>query len=161
MDSNLKYANFSVVFQEIPNETTLSINITNCPCHCPACHSQYLWRNEGTPLTISNLQQLLNEYGTDITCVCFMGGDCNPQAVADLAQWLRTKYPHYKIAWYSGRQYYPIGVPRNIYDYYKLGPYIQHLGPLTCPNTNQKLFCRQEDGTYKDITSLFWQQKKN
>lgn len=32
----LKYVNCGIVFQEIPDEVTLSINISNCPCHCLA-----------------------------------------------------------------------------------------------------------------------------
>ena len=47
----LKYVNSSVVFQEIPDEVTLAINISNCPCHCPGCHSKYLWEDIGLPLT--------------------------------------------------------------------------------------------------------------
>lgn len=30
----LKYVNTGIVFQEIPDETTLAINISNCPCAC-------------------------------------------------------------------------------------------------------------------------------
>ena len=47
----IKYVNTEVVFQEIPDETTLAINISGCPCHCPGCHSSYLWEDVGTPLT--------------------------------------------------------------------------------------------------------------
>ena len=39
----LKYVNTDIVFQEIPDEVTLAVNISNCPCRCPGCHSQYLW----------------------------------------------------------------------------------------------------------------------
>ena len=46
----LKYANTDIVFQEIPDEVTLAINITNCPCHCPGFHSHYLWEDIGLPL---------------------------------------------------------------------------------------------------------------
>ena len=51
----LKYVNTGVVFQEIPDEVTLAINISNCPCRCPGCHSHYLWEDIGTlmPLMIS------------------------------------------------------------------------------------------------------------
>ena len=34
----LKYVNTGIVFQEIPDEVTLAINISGCPCHCPGCH---------------------------------------------------------------------------------------------------------------------------
>ena len=47
----LKYVNTGIVFQEIPDEVTLAINISNCPCHCPGCHSHYLWEDVGLPLT--------------------------------------------------------------------------------------------------------------
>ena len=46
----LKYVNTDIVFQEIPDEVTLAINISNCPCHCPGCHSHYLWEDIGLPL---------------------------------------------------------------------------------------------------------------
>ena len=45
----LKYANFDIVFQEVPEEVTLAINISNCPNQCPGCHSKYLWENKGKP----------------------------------------------------------------------------------------------------------------
>lgn len=32
----VRYHNFDIVFAEIPDETTLAINITNCPNRCPA-----------------------------------------------------------------------------------------------------------------------------
>ena len=38
----LKYSNYDVVFQEIPGEVALAINITQCPHHCDGCHSAVL-----------------------------------------------------------------------------------------------------------------------
>ena len=43
----MKYVNESVVFAEIPDEVTLAINISNCPCRCPGCHSKFLWGDIG------------------------------------------------------------------------------------------------------------------
>ncbi|SHF88735.1 hypothetical protein SAMN05444364_11530 [Prevotella scopos JCM 17725] len=42
----LRYINTDIVFQEFPDEVTLAINISGCPCRCPACHSQFLWANK-------------------------------------------------------------------------------------------------------------------
>ena len=81
----LKYVNTGVVFQEIPDEVTLAVNISNCPCHCPGCHSHFLWDDIGTPLTPPVLDDFVGEYGKDITCVCFMGGDAEPESVNQLA----------------------------------------------------------------------------
>ena len=58
----LKYVNTGVVFQEIPDEVTLAVNIANCPCHCPGCHSKYLWENIGKPLTPMVIDQMLKQY---------------------------------------------------------------------------------------------------
>lgn len=40
---NLKYCSYDIVFQEVPNETTLVFNISGCPHKCEGCHSKYLW----------------------------------------------------------------------------------------------------------------------
>ena len=73
-----------VVFEEIPDEITLAINITNCPCKCPGCHSKFLWDDNGTELTVEVLHKLIKE-NDGITCVCFMGGDKDPEEVVKLS----------------------------------------------------------------------------
>ena len=74
----LRYADYDIVFQEIPDEVTLAINLSNCPNHCKGCHSAYLMEDIGEPLTEESLSTLLGKYGKAITCVCFMGGDASP-----------------------------------------------------------------------------------
>ena len=100
----LKYVNCGIVFQEIPDEVTLSITISNCPCHCKGCHRSYLWEDIGTPLNESTLDSFLNKYGEDITCICFMGGDAKPEEVNRLCCYIHKKYTGIKVGWYSGRQ---------------------------------------------------------
>lgn len=152
----LKYVNTGIVFQEIPDEVALAVNISNCPCHCPGCHSQYLWQDIGEPLTPLSLQHMLLQYGDDITCIAFMGGDAEPQSVASLAEWVHANCPRLKVAWYSGRQRVPRGVRRAVFDYIKLGPYIAHLGCLKERTTNQRLYKRASGDDFTDITSRFW-----
>lgn len=154
----LKYVNTGVVFQEIPDEVTLSINLSNCPCHCPGCHSQYLWRNIGTPLTVLALEGLVREYGEDITCVCFMGGDAEPEYVDTLACYLHRQHPELKVAWYSGRVRISPSVCKSDFDYIKVGPYIKHLGCLKDRTTNQRLYKRAAGDDFTDITSRFWKK---
>lgn len=156
----LKYVNTGIVFQEIPDEVTLSINISNCPCHCPGCHSQYLWNDIGTPLTPNTLEKFVQEYGVDLTCICFMGGDAEPESIVELAEYLHTFHPKYKVAWYSGRQRIPKCVRKDEFDYIKVGPYIRHLGGLKEKTTNQRLYKRLDDGRFEDITYRFWKQNK-
>lgn len=154
----LKYVNTDVVFQEIPDEVTLAINISNCPCHCPGCHSRYLWEDVGMPLDTCALDDFISQYGSDITCIAFMGGDGDPKGVSMLAQYIHEEYPMYKVAWYSGRLRIPSMVCKTDFDYIKIGPYIRHLGPLNKPTTNQRMYHQTDNGTFEDITERFWKK---
>lgn len=154
----LKYVNTGIVFQEIPDEVTLAINISNCPCHCPGCHSKYLWEDIGLPLNVEAIDDFVETYGTDITCIAFMGGDADAKGVAMLAQYIREEHPNFKVAWYSGRLRIPASVDKSIFDYIKIGPYIRHLGPLKQPTTNQRLYRQRDDGSFEDITYRFWKR---
>lgn len=154
----LKYVNTDVVFQEIPDEVTLAINISNCPCHCPGCHSRYLWEDVGMPLDTCALDDFISQYGSDITCIAFMGGDGDPKGVNMLAQYIHEEYPMYKVAWYSGRLRIPSMVCKTDFDYIKIGPYIRHLGPLNKTTTNQRMYHQTDNGTFEDITERFWKK---
>jgi len=152
----LKYVNTAVVFQEIPDEVTLAVNISGCPCRCPGCHSRYLWDDTGLPLTPEAIDAFAEKYRDGITCIAFMGGDADPLAVNRLADYVHETYPDYKVAWYSGRTVISRAVTKTDFDYIKIGPYIRHLGPLSSPATNQRLYRQNEDGAFEDITARFW-----
>lgn len=154
----LKYVNTGIVFQEIPDEVTLAINISNCPCRCPGCHSHYLWEDIGLPLDADAIDAFVQKYGDDITCIAFMGGDAEPKAVNQLAQYIHEAHPEFKVAWYSGRIRISGAIKKTDFDYIKIGPFIKHLGPLKSPTTNQRLYRLTDDGTFEDITSRFWKK---
>lgn len=182
----LRFANYDIVFSEIPDEVTLAVNIAACPNRCQGCHSVHLWKDEGEVLSEENLEVLLRQYGSAITCVCFMGGDAEPLAVAALARFVR----HYgaglaggevatgcanggadgreatglaerrflKTAWYSGKDKLPDGFPVKDFQYIKLGGYVEALGGLNKPTTNQRLYRIEEDGKLVDMTARFWKK---
>ena len=154
----LKVASFDIVFQEIPGEVTLALNLSGCPCHCPGCHSKHLWEDIGEPLTTELLDGLLDRYGAMVTCVCFMGGDQAPEEVAQWAEYIKSPISNHqspiKVAWYSGR----MNMPQSGFDYVKLGGYVESLGGLKSPTTNQRLYKRVGD-EWQDITALFWQKR--
>ena len=157
----LKYANFDIVFQEIPDEVTLAINISNCPNRCPDCHSKYLWGDVGEVLDRTSLDALVARYEKDITCVCFMGGDADPYAVANLAIYLKSQHPQLKTGWYSGKNELPVAFHAEVFDYIKLGRYDAQYGPLDSPSTNQRMMKRLADGRVKDITERFREHKRH
>lgn len=147
----LKYKDVLIGFQEVPDEISLCINITNCPNNCIGCHSPYLAEDIGEELTPEELSRLIMK-NKGITCVCLMGGDNDPKQINSLAKVIKSLYP-YKVAWYSGSTKLAPEIIIHNFDYIKLGPYIEEFGPLNNPNTNQRMFKMPD---IEDITYKFW-----
>lgn len=151
----LRFHNYDIVFQEIPGEVTLAINISGCPNRCKGCHSPHLWDDVGEVLDENVLAILIEKYGNAITCVCFMGGDSEPNEVERLANYIReTTDQRIKTAWYSGKQNLPESCSQNNFDYIKLGAYMEELGGLDSAETNQRLY-KITNEKMIDITSHF------
>ena len=153
----LKYVDSKVVFAEIPDEITLAINISNCPCHCEGCHSTYLADDIGEPLDLQHLTDLIDS-NRGITCVCIMGGDANPSEVDDIAQDIKEYYPNLKVGWYSGRDYISKDIDMSNFNYIKYGHYDKDKGPLNSKTTNQVMLeidVIQGKVFTKDITAKF------
>lgn len=148
-----------VVFEEIPDEITLAINITNCPCRCKGCHSTFLWEDVGTELTFDELERLIDA-NDGITCVCFMGGDANIDDINRLADKIvnNNKYYNLKLAWYSGRDEISKDFDYLLFNYVKIGHYDEKLGGLDKKTTNQRLYkITFAEKPFVDITYKFWE----
>lgn len=158
----LKYVDTKVTFLEIPNEITLCINISNCPCHCKGCHSSYLAEDIGEKLTLDKIYDLIDN-NEGITCICFMGGDSSPKEIDMFARCIKDLYD-IKVAWYSGKQELSKDINLEFFDFIKLGPYKEEFGPLNSRTTNQRMYKivldHYDDGTsgyeLEDITYKFW-----
>ena len=148
----------SITFAEIPDEICLCINISNCPHRCPGCHSQYLQTDIGNILTNEVLHDLIiNNNG--ITCVVFMGGDSDKDSLKQFANYVSSL--NLKVGWYSGEYELDLNLYGKYFDYIKIGPYIEELGPLNSRNTNQRLYCINKNNNcsnivINDITYKFW-----
>ena len=160
-----------VVFNEIPDEITLAIEITNCQGTCEGCHSPWLREDIGEELTPEILSSLIDK-NRGITCVCFMGEGKDYETLKKLAFGirLRSDYP-YKVALYSGRGEVEDDFDRY-FDYIKVGPYKKEFGPLNKETTNQRLYEIERiydkddmmngviDTVRHDITYKFWRKSK-
>lgn len=153
----MKFISYDIVFQEIPGEVTLAFNLSGCPNRCMGCHSPHLQNDTGDELTESVLSDVLKVYENAITCICFMGGDNSPENVLSLAKFARQF--HKRIAWYSGNSNIYKNA-RQHFDYIKLGNYVEELGGLNSPTTNQRLY-RIENETMIDMTEQFFVNHKN
>lgn len=151
----LHYVTTDIVFQEIPDEVTLAVNLSGCPCRCPGCHSKYLWNTCGQPLDEEETDKLIISQRDAITCVAFMGGDAAPKEVDRLAAHIQQRFPHLRTAWYSGRSLLSPDVTLSHFNYIKLGPYLAHLGGLRSQRTNQRMY-KIVGQQLQNITSRFW-----
>ncbi len=149
----LKYTTAQVTFSEVPDEISLTIELSNCPYHCPECHSKHLWDDIGTELYFYKLVELIKQ-NEGITCICFMGGDNDLGALYDLFKRCKLMYPNLKIAWYTGREEIPKDLPPI--DYIKTGPYRSEFGPINNPNTNQRFYTRGSAMKKMDVTQNMW-----
>ena len=149
----LKYVDTKVVFQEVPNEITLAINISGCPCKCRGCHSPWLWEDVGSILDKESLLSLIKD-NNGITCVAFMGGDGDVEHLVPLFKEVRKL--GLKGAWYSGRSILPKPSVYKHLNYLKVGPYIEELGGLDKETTNQKFYkVNSTNSSLEDITEVF------
>ena len=152
----MKYVDTLVSFSEIPDEITLCINISNCPNKCEGCHSPWLQKNIGIELNNYELYDIINK-NSGISCVCFMGGDFNPEEINDLA--IKIKSKNLKVGWYSGNSEISDKINIKNFDYIKIRPYLKDKGPLSDKNTNQKMYKIIHFtgmNSLKDITYKFW-----
>lgn len=135
----IKFKEYSIVLQEIPNEISLVFTVTGCPLACKGCHSSYLWKkNNGIILTDLLFEDILNKYNHTISCVLFMGGEWYKD---DLLNKLNmVKKFNIKTALYTGLTMEEIDKDIiNDLDYIKVGRWIEQLGGLDSKKTNQKL----------------------
>ena len=157
----MKYTDTQIGFQEFPDEISLLINISNCPFHCPGCHSPELWKDIGIELTFDELNKLIQS-NKGITCVGFMGG--NLKEINFLAEYVKNINPVLKVGWYTGgivegNEF----IKLEFLDYIKSGPYIKELGGLNYPSTNQRFYkiVHLENTTeWLNLTYKFWKHGK-
>ena len=151
----IKYSDTFVVFEEIPDKVTLAVNITNCANNCAGCHSLELALDFGQELTEKVIDNLI-EKERGVNCFLFMGEGRDYKRLLELAKYVKDNYSDISVGVYSGREeveeeYY------KVFDYVKVGPYIEERGPLNKPTTNQRLY-KIIDGVKTDITSRFWKR---
>ena len=126
----------SVVLEEIPDRVSLAVEISHCRGNCPGCHSPFLKEDIGEELTPVIIDALVRDnFGVD--CFLFLGEGRDSAALCALAAHVRSL--GLAPAVYSGRR----EVDDEIwaaFEYVKVGPYVEALGPLNKPTTNQRLY---------------------
>jgi len=154
------YSYPQVVFQEVPDEMSLALSISGCDLKCPGCHSQETWDpKHGDPLTKEEMEELLKRH-KHVTCVLFYGGEWNLSELENMIDFIKEKYPDKKIALYTGRglNFFNKDFLKKL-DYIKVGPYVEKLGPLHSPTTNQRFYKLKNGEIVEDKTSWFYNRE--
>ena len=135
----IKYTDAQITFREVPNEVSLSINISNCPYHCKGCHSPHLQKNIGKELTKDVLKKLLDENKDKVTCVTFLGDGGDIKGIAELVKFCKM-YGYLTCLYTGSNELDEIVDECEVLDFIKIGPYIEEKGGLDSPTTNQKFY---------------------
>jgi len=132
----MKFYQYTVVFQEVPDEITLAFEITGCPHKCDGCHSPHLMEDIGTELTMGMFKNILAKYFGMISNVAFFGGD----QYGEIEEFLQyAKELGLKTTLWTGN----CDIAKNIKEklnYLKVGAYKQEFGGLQEPTTNQRYY---------------------
>lgn len=146
------YQGSTVSFQEVPDEISLVILIGDCLYKCPGCHSPELQEARGKDLE-QDLPALIDAYADVITCVCFMGDGRDPEVLNRCIAYASDR--GFKTCLYTGSDHYH----GAHLDYLKTGAYVEALGGLDSPITNQ-CFWQISDGRLIDVTYKFLKNKE-
>ena len=151
----LKHKGSAIVLQEVPDEVSLAINISGCTHKCPGCHSQYLWDDDGDS-AIVEMGKMIDRYLPYLSCICFMGGDQDQNELIVMCKIAHAE--HLKTCLYTGYNSMSDLIKPLLeeLDYVKIGSFIQEKGPLTSPSTNQRMYKKNVNGGWTDITDRFW-----
>lgn len=133
----LRFSDSQIVFEEVRDEISLSYSISGCPLRCKGCHSSFTWDAKyGELLTKEKLISDLNN-NPHISCVLFYGGEWNTPYLMELIDTIKAR--SLKVCLYTGLEYNQVSKwLLDRLDYIKVGEYIEALGGLSSPNTNQR-----------------------
>jgi len=150
----MNYLTRRILFQEIPEEISLSYLITGCPLRCVGCHSTDSWNSRaGHQLNSTQLQKDILKYKDWVTCVLFMGGEWEASELENLLDLCISQ--GIKTALYTGLDVIAPSILQRL-TFLKTGSYRADLAGLDSLNTNQKLI---EVNTGRTLNNYFHQQQ--
>ena len=149
------YADLQIVLQEVPGQISLCVCVTCCPLRCKGCDAPFLWKKgTGTPLTDEVFITTLERYKDMISCVLFMGGEWEEEALIHKLQIAHAYGLHTCL--YTGltEEKVPTAIKREL-TWLKAGPWIEALGGLSEATTNQRFI---EVSTGRILNEMFHHQ---
>ena len=99
---------------------------------------------------------MFGRYSVDVNGLSYAGGEWDSTSLTTLLKSVRDR--NIKTALYSGQplQYFINDNLRYLLDYLKVGPYVEALGSVDKPSTNQRLYRLRSGQILEEITPKFW-----
>ncbi len=146
----MRYYSIDITLQEVPGEISISFSICGCNIQCKGCHSPFLWKEDnGYLLDEKTFISTLKKYLGFASCVLFMGGEWHPKDIQNYLKIAQTL--GYNTCLYTGKKSIPKEISKHL-TWLKTGPWVEKLGSLSSPHTNQKFI---EVKTQKTLNHLF------
>ena len=152
----LYYTEICLSPYEVPGEQSICIYISGCLNRCRNCHYPELQYPDYGDVLSERMSDIVALYRNQASCVCFMGEGRGGQEERD--ELIRfAEYAHkrgLKTCLYSGRDTF-IEAWMKGFDYIKIGSYQEALGALDSNTTNQRMYRKNANGEFEDITCMF------
>ena len=105
------------------------------------------------------INDIIDLYHSQASCVCFLGeGRGRQEEKEELVRFSKSAQQNgLKTCLYSGRDT-SIEAWMNGFDYIRIGSYREELGALDSNTTNQRMYRKNANGEFEDITFLFWSE---
>lgn len=141
-----------ITLQDVPDEISVAFPIAGCPLKCSGCSYKPFESSATVELSDELYTNLLRHNKGLATCVVFFGGEWELRRLKELVA--IAKDMGYNVCLYSGvgslEQFRKIFKDfTDELDYIKVGSYIKELGGLKSPTTNQRMYFKSTDITYK------------
>ena len=134
--------NMGITLNEVPNKVAVYIEFNNCNLKCKGCHSPHLHSDyfDGERIEIKEILSYVNkQVNKGANYIVLMGGDNNNVMPSDLYTLINKLDDIAPVMLYSGSEDTSILTETNL-TLLKTGGYIEELGGLLSPTTNQKVF---------------------
>lgn len=150
----LKFTETEITFKEVPGKICRCFSVSNCGLHCKNCHSPELQGDNGEELTSEKLLNFIKQDKRVVDCYVFLGEGNDKECLKSLLE--LCKENNLKTCIYSGKDSFDLTEFLGVLDYLKLGPYIEELGGLDKPSTNQRFYEIDPSGNMIDKTNEFY-----
>ena len=136
----LPIASIGITLTEIPDKVAVYLEIGNCKNNCAGCHSDHLRKPMASNMTIADIEAIVERNVNNGANACvIMGGDNNGLDSEDLECLIKTLSYIVPTGIYVGDsdaiKYAKMGA-----KWVKTGKYVEALGGLDKPATNQHFY---------------------